>query len=595
MENKPTVLPSQEMIWQKFYPENAKNFSFPRMKTYDLVYELNKNRKDAKAFEYGDKVIRYGEFFDKVEDRIDYYQRLGIKPNDTILVSMLMSPEFIYDWYALGMLNAITNLIDPRISTDGIKKTIEDSKAKYLINTDLFLPNILKAIGKDKDKEIINYSLFNTTNKIPLDLRVICPLTGAFSKVASAFDSRINNTSLNDCAFNSSNAIPEYVPDQGLTVVNTGGTTGSSKGVLLSHDNYNAMAYQYIVSEIGFQPNDVFLLVMPPWISYGSGMLHLSLVRGMDSIIISKLNSKKFDNYVLQYKPQWFAGVPAHYRRLATSKKVEKQGLSGLKAGAVGGDAVPAELFNLVDKFMTDNGASQGMYPGYAFTEVSSVLCVRQKGKFKPGSVGIPLPGVKIGIFKYDEENEVTTDEELGYNQSGEICAQTPTQMLGYFNNDEETKKVIRQHKDGTYWIHSGDLGYLDEDGFVFVIGRIKEMITRHDGFKIYPNTIEKHINSFDAVDSCKVVGINDIINKNGQVPRAYIVLKPEYVKKENQVLKEIKAKCNIKLPKYYTEYLTLETIEKLPLTAIGKVDFKALGALGNAEQSKSGFTRKRR
>ena len=579
-------LPSEEKIWQKYYPEEALDFDFPRMKTYDLVYEMNRNRKDAIALEYGDAQVRFGDFFDKVEERTEFYQSLGVKPDDVLVMSMLMSPEFVYDWYALGRLNAITNLIDPRISVEGIKKTIELSNARYIINTNCFLPNILKAIGDDASKEIINYSLFMSSKDLPIDLKAIGTFGNIYSDFKASFDTRVDNQHPRIILPNESSKLPLYVPNQGLSVVNTGGTTGSSKGALVSHDNYNAGAFQYIISDIGFAPGDAFLLVMPSWISYGSGMLHLCMVRGMKAIIISKLNSKKFDRYVVEHKPQWFAGVPAHYKKLGESKLVKKEGLQGLKAGAVGGDAVPPELFDFVNTVMLENGATQGMYPGYAFTEVSSVLCVRQKGEFKPGSVGIPLPGVTVGIFKYDDENEVTLDEELTYGEQGEICVQTPTQMLGYFKNDEETKKVIRRHKDGTYWIHSGDLGYLDKDGFLFVTGRIKEMIARHDGFKIYPHTIEEIINTHPAVDSCKVVGINDIINENGQIPKAYIVLKPDYTGKKSRVYKELKAMCNV-LAKYYTEYLSFEIIDKFPRTAIGKVDFRKLQELGNSENKR--------
>ncbi len=587
-------LPSEEKVWQKYYPEGAKNFDFPKMKTYDLIFEENRNRKDTIAIEYEGNEICYGELFDKIEERTEFLNSKGIKPNEVVTVTMLMSPEFIYDWYALGRLNAVSDLIDPRTTKSGIKHYLEEDEARYILNTDIFTPKVLMAARKNKDIEIMNYSLSKSGEKMSFELGAISTVTGALSKAVSVFDKRFQIMDDDFIKSDSGIILPDYVSDQPLTIVRTGGTTGLPKGVLLSHDNYNAMAMQYIKSEIGFEPDDRFLLVMPPWISYGSGMLHLSMVRGMKVKIIPKLDSNKMPQYIIKYEPQWFAGVPKHYSIISDSKYIpENGGTPFLKAGAVGGDAVPAQLFNKVNEFMLKNGASQGMYPGYAFTEVSSVLCVRQKGNFKPGSVGTPLPGVTIGIFKYDEENEITLDEELEYNKIGEICAQTPTEMLGYFKNDEETKQVIRTHKDGSVWVHSGDLGYLDEDGFLFVTGRIKEMITRYDGFKIYPNAIEKIINTHKAIDSCKVVGINDIINKEGQVPRAYIVLKPEYAGKEYQVFKELKNLCALVLPKYYTEYLSFDSLEKLPLTAIGKVDFKTLQKLGNSQQKGKSRVRK--
>ena len=217
----------------------------------------------------------------------------------------------------------------------------------------------------------------------------------------------------------------------------------------------------------------------------------------------------------------------------------------------------------------------------------TSAFAVRQLGEYKPGSVGIPLPGGTVGIFKFDEETSETLDEELDYNQTGEICMRTPNQMLGYFKHEELNETVLRKHKDGLTWVHTGDLGYIDEDGFLYVNGRIKEMITRHDGFKVYPSMIEKVINAHQAVASCKVVGVEDVTHGQGQVPKAYIVLKPEFEADGQQVLKEIKSDCIYCLPEYYVEGCEYEAIEKLPLTSLGKIDFRALQELSKAKTLK--------
>ena len=303
----------------------------------------------------------------------------------------------------------------------------------------------------------------------------------------------------------------------------------------------------------------------------------MSLVTGMKATIISKLESKKMPQYLIKYQPQWFAGVPAHYKIIADSKLIAKHGVPFLKAGAVGGDAMTAELYETVNDYLVKNGASQGVYPGYALTEATSAFAVKQLGEYKPGSVGIPLPGCTAGIFKYDDVNGKTLDEELDYNMTGEICIMTPNQMLGYFKHEELNDTVLVKHSDGNTWIHTGDLGHIDEDGFLFVDGRIKEMITRHDGFKIYPSMIEKVIYNNKAVSSCKVVGIEDKKHQRGEIPKAYIVLKEEYLENEKQILKEIKEACDYCLPEYYTEYCTYESISKLPLTPIGKIDFQLL------------------
>ena len=569
--------PSEEKIWKMYYPEEAKDFDYPRMKTFDLVYEENKNRKDATALEYEGTEIRYGEFFDKVEEKTELFSSKGIKENDVVTVSMLMTPEFVYDWYALGRINAVSNLIDPRTSYDGIKKYLEEAESKYILNTDIFLPKVVKAMGEEEAYNLINYSMGTSAKKMPFVLGTLSNVMDKYGEILAKKDNRIENYKDNHSASTLQTQLPDYVENQALTIVHTGGTTGFPKGVILSHDNYNAMAYEYMKSQIGFSPYDRFLLIMPPWISYGSGMLHMSLVTGMKATIISKLESKKMPQYLIKYQPQWFAGVPAHYKIIAGSKLIEKKGVPFLKAGAVGGDAMSAELYETVNDFLIKNGASQGVYPGYALTEATSAFAVKQLGDYKPGSVGIPLPGCTVGIFKYDDINEKTLDEELDYNMTGEICLMTPNQMLGYFKNEELNDTVLVKHTDGNTWIHTGDLGHIDEDGFLFVDGRIKEMITRHDGFKIYPSMIEKVIYSNKAVSACKVVGIEDESHKCGEVPKAYIVLKENYLEDEKQILKDIKNACTYCLPEYYTEYCTYEAISKLPLTAIGKVDYQSL------------------
>ena len=581
--------PSEEKRWEKYYPEDAKKFSFPKMKTYDLVYEENRNRKDNVALEYEGTNISYGEFFDKVEEKTEFFQK-KVQANDIVTFSMLMSPEFVYDWYALGRLNAVSNLIDPRTSADGIKKYIKEAESKIVINKDIFSPNLKEAI-ENNAISIVNYSLKDSATKMPFVLGGISLVTGIYSDILAKKDKRFIKYN----GFESQDVLkmPNYQENQPLTIVHTGGTTGMPKGVVLSHDNYNAMAYEYIKSGIGFAPNDRFLLIMPPWISYGSGMLHMSLVAGMKATIISKLDSRKMPNYLVKYHPQWFAGVPAHYRIINGSKLIAKEGINYLKGSAVGGDAMSPELFLESEAFLKENGASKGVYPGYASTEVTSAFAVRQLEPYKPGSVGIPLPGCTVGIFEFDEENGKTLDNELSYNKRGEICFKTPNQMLGYFKNPELTNNVLKKHKDGSIWVHSGDLGFIDEDGILFVDGRIKEMITRYDGFKIYPSVIEKAINHHKAVLSCKTIGVPDNIHGIGSFAKTYIVLNEEYKHQEKEILKEIKEMCEHLLPSYYTEQAEYETIAKLPLTAVGKVDFKTLQELNKTSNLKRTLKRR--
>lgn len=569
--------PSEDKIWQKYYPMDALDFSFPKKNVYDVIFELNKNRQDCIALEYEGNEITYGELFDNIEKRTNYFLNKGVKENDVVTISMLMSPEFVYDWYALGRINAISNLIDPRTSYDGIKNYLYEADSSLIINTDLFTSKIKKAVGDNPDFKIINHSLNKSAKRMPFSFGMICKIIGFYSRIIEKSDKRFESGF--EIPFKSKNEsiLPSYIENYPLTIVHTGGTTGTPKGVLLSHDNYNAMAFEYMKSQIGFAPNDRFLLIMPPWISYGSGMLHMSMVTGMKATIISKLDSSKIADYILKYQPQWFAGVPAHFKRISESDSISQKGVHFLKAGAVGGDAMSAVLYEKVNQYLINNGAKQGVYPGYALTEVTSAFAVKQLKEYKPGSVGIPLPGGTVGIFKYDDESKTTIDEELTYGEIGEICMRTPNQMLGYFKNEKQTKEVLRKHKDGKIWVHTGDLGHIDEDGFLYIDGRIKEMIIRYDGFKIYPSVIEKAISANSNVSQCRVVGVPDNKHNHGQVPKVFIVLVDDYKTDNKEIIKDIETACKETLPEYYIEGCTFSIVDKLPLTAIGKVDYRAL------------------
>ena len=576
------IKPSEEQVWRKDYTEAGKNFSFPKnMNVYDLVYEENRKRKDNIAIEYEGKNIRFGDFFDKVDERTDYFKSLGVKPNDIVTMATLSTPNFIYDFYSLGRLGAVSNLIDPRTNIEGIKHYIDEAGSDIIIFNDLFIDKILKAID-DGDYKLISNSLFGDSRLLETPLNIVSVLTGLKSELLRMKDSRI--IKYPKTIVTPDTTIPADRKNEDLTIVHTGGTTGIPKGVVLTHDNYNAVAYEYLTSNIGFQPGDKFMIIMPPWISYGSGLLHMTLVGGMTAEIIPKQNGKKMDQTLIKNQPTWFAGVPAHFVNMIDRNIAKGDAFKGIKSGAVGGGATPAELYEEADKYFMDHGCQQGVIPGYGLTECSSTFAARQNADFHPGSVGQPLPGCTVGIFKFDEDTFETVDEELGYNQKGEICVRTPGIMKGYYKNQEMTDKVLRKHKDGKIWLHTGDLGYIDEGGYLFVDGRIKELIIRHDGFKVYPNLIENVILKVNGVESVKVVGVKDPNNNVGDIPRVYFTIKSDFEPYTQQILEKVQEECYKDLSEYYTEGISFEIIDKMPLTPIGKVDYRLLQEQGNAK-----------
>jgi len=564
------VKPSEEKIWQRFQTEEAKNIIFPKTTAFNLVREENKNRKDNIAISYGEKEVCYGELFDNVDEVIDSL-KTKVNPGEVVSVASLNTPELVYLFYALGELHAISNMIDPRTSYNGILEYIKEADSSKLLLLNLFNEK-LKGICADSNvKEIINVSLKDSADKLPFDQTLISILTDFLTRLKYNDGQHINFTDYIKAKGDVSNQSYDYQYRENLplTIVHTGGTTGVPKGVMLSHDGYNAMAWQYKYSGLDLQPGHRFMNMMPPFIAYGSDMFHMPFVMGMRVDLIPMFNSKKFDRLIHKYKPSHFAGVPNHLTKLGESKLLRSEDLSHIITAAVGGDGISPQNHKKASEFLIGRGAKNGVSPGYAMTEVNSVFSVCIQDYFKYGSAGFPLPGATVGIF--DENNN-----ELEANELGQICLNTPTRMLGYYNNEEETEKVLQTHRDGKIWVHTGDLGYIDEDGFIWVTDRIKNMIIRHDGFKVFPSKIEEVINSHIAVESCKVVGIRDFDYPQGQKPKAHIKLKAEFLGQDDKVVNDVSGMCKSVLAEYAvpTDY---KIREDFPLTPIGKIDVIAL------------------
>lgn len=289
---------------------------------------------------------------------------------------------------------------------------------------------------------------------------------------------------------------------------------------------------------------------------------------------ISLFNPDEFDKLVVKYRPQHIFGVPTHYEKLAVSPKMHNYDLSFLINAGAGGDAFSVQMEKDINAFLKEHHCKFGILKGYGMTEIGSVAVICFDNVNKIGSVGIPHCKTVVSTFEPD------TETELKYNQMGEICLSTPAVMVGYMGNAEETNKVIRKHSDGTIWIHTGDLGYVDEDGFVYIKGRMKRMIIRPDGHNVFPSAIENVISEHPFVDGCVVVGKSDASYTSGTWPVAFVVLKPEY-KGQEETLLDIKRMCDEKLPPRDTATEFFE-IQSIPLTSIGKIDYRALEEKAN-------------
>ena len=576
MNNNITGYASIDKPWLKYYNDELINRKLPKMNVNDYLYQSNKEHLGRVALNYFGNKITYRDFFDKVDQTAKAFFNLGIKKGDIVTVSLPMVPESIYIFYALAKIGAVSNMIDPRTNVSGTKEYINEVNSKILIIIDNMYPTLKNVIDEKLEKVIV----VNPTDSLPIGMRLISRLKP--SKIIYD-DSRV--ISWNNFIKNGKNYEKQYETiyekDLPISIVHTGGTTGLPKGVLLTNDNYNSMVEQFRYSGIDFKREHTWLGMIPLFFAYGGGVgLHHPLSVGMEIKVIPMFNPEKIGDLVLKYKANHMAIIPSYFESIVNNPKAQKSDFSFLVMPACGSDRMDPTFEKEVNTFLEEHNCHNKVAKGYGMSEVTSAICGCVTPECnKIGSVGIPFSHSVVAIF--DPE----TGEELKYGTIGEVCMTGPNVMKGYYNKPEENAKIMRRHNDGKVWIHSGDLGYMDEDGVLYIEGRMKRMIIRYGGFKIYPSMVEKTIMTLPTVENVSVIGAKDMLHPEFTIPKANIVLKKEYIAYEDAILEQVKALCIDKLPDYCVP-VYWEVKEKLPLTNAGKINYKLLETEANEELS---------
>lgn len=561
--------------WLKYYNENNIDKERLNCSAYDYMKHYNINNLSYNAINYMGNIITYKELLDKIDEVTKSLINLNVKSGDVVTLIMANIPENIYLFYAINRLGAVANIIDPRLKTDEIIEIVNNNKSKLVISIDSFM-NKKNILNIKKNSSIENIVLVNPletlkNNKL-ISFAISCKekinyhLSSKSFIRWSYFIDNGRNVTLSD--------IPKYAEEKDAIMVRTGGTTGKPKIVVLSNKNLNEMANQHFLGEYNFNKKDLFLNFLPPFIAYGiCGATHMPLVLGLENILIPKFDAKDFPKLMKKYKPNVVFGGPILYEKMMNSKKTKNIDLSSLRVPVSGGDTMNIELENKINKYFEDNNCYHTIGQGYGMTEVSSSACYSKESSYVEGSVGIPLINNSISIFDTD------TMEEKMINEEGEVCIKTDTMMSGYFNNEIENNNVIKTHEDGSTWVHTGDIGKMNSNGNLFVIGRMKRMIVSN-GSKIFPISIESIICKNPYVESCVVVGAEHKALRH--VPVAHIVLNDNNIDKE-KLIDELNSEIKNELPDYYLPFIYVFRHD-MPLTSIDKVDYKML------EQEKYSF-----
>ncbi|MBQ8409854.1 MAG: acyl--CoA ligase [Clostridia bacterium] len=559
---------STEKVWMKYYSEETKNASFPRMKVYSFLKEVNKTRLHDTAIYYYGTRITVKKLIERIDECADAFAALGVTQGHTVSLLSASTPESIITLYALNKMGATVNAIDPRMDVKSISRMVCNSGSEILMAIDIAYPKVAKILSEINQKHIIIQS--SATSLPPL--KKIAVKIASRSSIPYGKRGIISWDTFIEGAKNGMAQEAEYVGDATVAITYTGGTTGFPKGVMLTNDSMNAVAFNFIHAGIVHEKGQRFLGIMPIFSSYGLVCgIHMPLTLGLELALIPRFYPLKMGEYVKKYKPEHMIATPAFYEILIDSEEMKNFDLSFVLTLGSGGDSMNAGLETKMQAFMDSHGIRYPLAQGYGMSEVSAAATFCVNDRYKKGSVGIPCVTTTIGIF--DPE----TGEELGYNTPGEVCITGESMMKGYFNNKEETDFVMRKHADGKVWIHSGDIGSIDEDGFVYIQGRVKRMITRFDGHKVFPITIESFIAEHELVHSCSVIGVNDRERTQGQYPMAVIELVAGVdVSRRDEICREIYHKCLEQLEERGRP-VAVVCVDEVPLTAMGKNDYRTL------------------
>ena len=550
--------------WYKYYGDNNE-IDYPDLSIYELVEKTSLTYPHNFAYEYYGKKVTYKEFIIKIKKTASALVELGIKPGDRVTICMPNTPVAIITFYALNMIGATACMIHPLSSKNEIEFYLNEANSKYILTIDLVYDKIMDVVENTKLKKIIVSSISDDMSKFKYALYWF--FSGRKNKIVKNEKAIFYRELLELGAYDKDFKGVKRSKDDEAVILYSGGTTGSPKGIVLTNLCFNAlvMQLQLAVADVA-KPSDSVLAVLPIFHGFGLAVsIHTPLYIGAKVILVPDFSPRKFGSLIKKYNPSYIIGVPTLYEALLKTK-LGRFGLSHLTCAICGGDTLTPEFKKEVDDFLEKHGSKAKVRCGYGLTESTGACALNPSKEYRDNSVGIPLPSMNFKIIK------IGSTEEADFMEDGEICISGPTVMKEYLNNPEETKKVLILHADGKYWLHTGDVGCMDSDGFVYFKQRLKRMIVS-SGYNIYPSYVEEIISENEYVDTCCVVGIPHEYKK--QAVKVYIVLK-DGIKPTGNIKREIKKYCEDNLVRYSWPY-EYEYRDSLPKTLVGKVAYREL------------------
>lgn len=552
--------------WRDFLDDLPLKLDYFDGTMFDMVASVAERYPDYVAFDFMGKSTTYKRLVEQIETCAKALKTIGIREGDKVTIAMPNCPQAIYLFYAVNLVGGVANMIHPLSAEKEIEFYLNESQSVTAITLDQFyhkfekvrqntrVVNIIIASIKDELAQPIKAGYMLTAGrriaKIPDDAPVI--RWDEFMKLSK------------HCFYNYK---VKKQSDDPAVILYSGGTTGTTKGIVLTNKNFNALSQQVVAANPIFKPGDKMLSAMPIFHGFGLGVcIHTMLSQGGRCVLVPRFTPKSYAKDLMKYKCNFIAGVPTLYEALLRLPNMDGADLSCLKGVFSGGDSLSVELKKKFDAFLKDHNASIQVREGYGTTETVTACCLTPNHMSKEGSIGLPFPDTYIKIV------EPNTDRELPYGEEGEILLAGPTVMKEYMGHPEETSKTLRTHADGLTWVYTGDLGIMDEQGFVFFKGRAKRMIVS-SGYNIYPAQLENILDAHEFVQMSCVIGVPDEYKM--QKVKAFVKLAAgvEPTEETKQILMDY---CSKNIAKYAMPY-DISFKEEMPKTLVGKVAYRIL------------------
>ena len=564
---------SSSAPWLNFYGNTPASLNYPRKTMCQMVLDTARRYPNNTAYIFMGKKTSYAQFAKRIDAAARGLYNLGIRRGDKVTICMANTPQALDCFYALNRIGAIPNMIHPLSASKEIAFYLNFSKSRAILTLDQFYNKVAEILPElENPTEIL---IAKVADELPAPLNLVYPMTKGGRHPLPRTGYRLWYDVV---AAGKNTVLPE---DEGKwddcgAILYSGGTTGTTKGIMLSNMNFNALGLQTIAaSGYGTVAGMKMLSIMPVFHGFGLGVgIHTALIGGATCILVPQFSVNVYADTLLKQKPNLIPGVPTLFEALLRAEKLEKADLSFLKGIFSGGDSLSPELKKKVDAFLKEHNCGQQIREGYGTTECVTASCLTPKDYARSGSIGVPFPDTYYKIVAPG------TCDEVEPNTEGEICVSGPTVMLGYMDNPAETAQTLRHHGDGRIWLHTGDLGHMDQDGFVYFRQRLKRMIIT-SGYNVYPSQLEKIIDGHEKVLLSCVIGVKDPYRV--QRVKAYVVPMPG-VEPTEELKEELLTYCSARIAKYAMPR-EIEFRKELPKTLVGKVAYRVLEEEANAAE----------